>query len=144
MNQQSPEKSTTEGLDAILGQLTTDQIRFVIARQNCASDKEAAEEIELKPNSVYKWDNKELVNEAVRLMALDGLVVARHIRRRNLAKAMATKVAGLDSKSEHTRQGVATEIIEWEMGKATQRLEATGKDGGPIVVVNWEDADDTD
>jgi len=122
----------------VLAELTTDQLRFVVARQHCTSDKEAAEEIGLAAHSAYSWPNKDQVNEAVRLMALDGLVVAAHIRRRNLAKAMATKVKGLDSNSERVRQSVATEIIEWEMGRATQRQEVTGKDGELFeVVLKW-------
>lgn len=67
-------------------------------------------------------------------MALDGLVVARHIRRRNLAKAMMVKAAGLDAEDERIRQSVATELIEWEMGKATQKQEIAGAEGGAIFV----------
>lgn len=125
-SQNNPEKSISEQLDNILAQLTTDQIRFVIARQECATDKEAAEAIGIKPDTVYHWPA--LVKETVRLMAEDGLVVARHIRRRNLAKAMMVKVAGLDSGDERLRQNVATEIVEWEMGRAAQPHE------GDIVI----------
>jgi len=113
-------------------------LRFVVARQHCTSDKEAAAEIGLAAHSVYSWPNKDRVNEAVRLMALDGLVMAAHIRRRNLAKAMLVKVAGLDLDDDRVRQAVATEIIEWEMGRATQRQEVTGKDGELFeVVLKW-------
>ena len=128
----NPEKSISESLETVLAQLSTDQIRFVIARQEFATDKEAAEAIGIKPDTVYHWPD--IVREAVRLMVEDGMVTALHLRRRNLAKAMMVKIRGLDSKREQTRQGVATEIIEWEMGKAMQREthEHTGADGGPI------------
>lgn len=33
------------------------------------------------------------------------------------------------------RQSVATEIIEWELGKATQRQEHAGVDGRPIEII---------
>jgi len=66
------------------------------------------------------------------LMAHDGLIAAQHIRRSSLAKAMLVKVDGLDTNDESLRQKVATEIIEWEMGKATQKQEVTGAKGGPI------------
>jgi hypothetical protein len=146
-NQTSPENSISEQLAAILDQLSTDQIRFVIARQEFKTDKEAAESIDLKPDTVYHWKSREgaPLNEAVRLMAGDGLVIAQHLRRRNLAKAMAVKVAGLDSKDERMRQGIATEIIEWEMGKAEQPQKHTGTgDEGEFIVhivggVNLED-----
>jgi hypothetical protein len=122
------EKSSSE-LDQVLQRLTADQIRFIVARQEFSTDKEAAEEIGIKPDTVYQWKHKgHPIDSAVRLMALDGVIVAQHIRRRNLAKAMSVKVAGLNSEDEKLRQGVATEVIEWEMGRAT----LTGKDGGPI------------
>ncbi len=134
--QTKPEKSTSEQLEAVLGQLSSDQIRFVVARQECATDKEAAKALSIRPNTVYQWKSRDGVpiDDAVKLMAVDGLIVAQELRRRNLGKAMGVKVAGLDSDSERTRQGVASEIIEWEMGKAMQRKEITGADGEAIVV----------
>ena len=122
---------TTDELAATVRNLSQDQIRFVVARQECATDKEAAETIGVSPETVKGWKYKGIpIDDAVRLMALDGIVVASELRRRNLAKAMAVKVAGLDSGKENTRQNVATEIIEWEMGKAKQKqeLEISGLD----------------
>jgi hypothetical protein len=63
------------------------------------------------------------MDEAVRLMAHDGVVTALHIRRQALSEAMAVKRQGLSSDDERIRQSVATELIEWELGKATARLE---------------------
>lgn len=130
--QENPEKSNSEQLCSILAQLSTDQIRFVVARQEHATDKLAAKAIGVKPDTVYHWPK--IVREAVQLLAFDGLVLARHLRSRNLAKAMLVKISGLDSGKEQIKQNVATEIIDWEMGKATQRQEVTGKDGGPLAV----------
>jgi hypothetical protein len=123
-NQQNQRKSISDQLMAALAQLSTDQIRFVVARQDCATDKEAAMAIGIKPDTAYHWPP--IVKEAVRLMTEDGLSVARHVRRRNLAKAMLVKVGGLDSGDESLRQRVATEIIEWEMGRAQQPIEHGG------------------
>lgn len=132
-SQTNQEKSSSDELEQVLAELTVDQIRFVVARQEFSTDKEAAGEIGIKPDTVYQWKYKgHPIDEALRLMALDSVVVAKHLRRRNLAKAMAVKVAGLNSDEERTRQSVATEIIEWEIGKAKQRQEVTGAEGGPI------------
>lgn len=128
--QTSPENSISEQLESALAQLSTEQIRFVVARQEYVTDKEAAEAIDIKPDTVYHWPP--VVKDAVRLMAQDGLVVAQHVRRQALAKAMLVKVGGLDSDDEKIRQGASTEIIEWEMGKAAQPI--TGKDGGAIEI----------
>jgi len=115
----------------VLARLTLDQIRFVVARQECATAREAAKMVHLSESTVYRWG--EDVETALRLMAQDGLVTALHLRRRNLAKAMLVKVGGLDSADERTQQSVATEFIEWELGKATQTQEVTGKNGADIV-----------
>ena len=124
MNENQP--PITEELEAVLARLTVDQMRFVIARQEHSSDKDAAESLRISPATVKAWKHKGYpIDEAVRLMAHDGLIMARTMRRRNLAKAMAVKVAGLDNGDDKLRQGVATEIIEWEMGRATQHVENT-------------------
>lgn len=142
------EKPSSDELTQVLKRLSTDQIRFVVARQEFSTDKEAAIDIGLKPDTVYQWKYDGIpVNEAVRMMAVDGIHVARELRRRHLAKAMAVKVAGLDLNDDRLRQGVATEIIEWEMGKAAQPL--TGGNGGDVVIrLNWGepkvDDDDSD
>ena len=118
MNQ---EESSSDELQQVLDKLTIDQIRFIVARQQFSTDKEAAKQIGVKPDTVYQWKHKGIpIDEAVRLMAMDGLVVAQHVRRKALAKAMLVKVGGLDSSNEGARQRAATEIIEWEMGKAEQ------------------------
>jgi len=142
----SQEKSSSSELGQALARLSTDQIRFVVARQEFSTDKEAAQEIGVKPDTVYQWKHKGVpIDEAVRLMAFDGIEVASELRRRNLAKAMAVKVAGLDSTKEVTRQNVATEIIEWEMGKPMQKQEITGAAGGDLVFrVVYEDEPDSD
>lgn len=130
-NQADPEKSISDELAAVLAQLSTDQIRFVVSRQEFGTDKEAAQAVGLKPDTVYHWPG--MVREAVRLMAADGIAVAIELRRRNLPKAMMAKVAGLECDDERIRQGVATEIIEWELGKATQRQETDITTGGQAV-----------
>lgn len=137
---------TKTDLEQILEQLSVDQIRFVIARSNSVTDKEAAEKVNLNYGSIRQWpkDIKELIDQACHLMAEDGLITALHLRRRALAHAMEIKLSGLDSRDERIRQSVATEIIEWEMGKAMQRQELSGKDGGPIAflpVVMTEDVE---
>jgi len=126
--QEKDGKARSDDLDQVLAQLTNDQIRFVVARQEHPTDKAAAEFIEFKPHTVTNWKREGApIDEAVRLMAFDGLVTALHIRKRNLAKAMAVKVAGLDSNDARLRQSVSTEVIEWETGKAAQPTEHRGK-----------------
>ena len=121
-------EQSSEQLRQALEMLTTDQLRFIVARQEYATDKEAAEAIGIKPNTVSQWKHKGApIDEAVRLMAADGLVTAQVIRRKALAKAMAVKVSGLDDDKPEVRQRASTEIIEWEMGKADQPVKHSGE-----------------
>lgn len=130
--QENTEKSISERIDAILAKLSKDQVRFVVALQEFPSKKDAAEAIGLKPDTVYRWNGE--IEEAARLMAQERLEAAHALRRRALAKAIMVKLAGLDSQDEGVRQKAATEIIEWEMGKAAQRSEVTGAGGDHIIV----------
>ena len=123
-----PNGTNEDRLAEIVKKLSISQIRFVVARQETKSDKDAAEVIGISPSTVKKWDNKKMVDEAVRLMVYDGVVTALELRRRNLAKAMAIKVSGLDLEDdERLRQNVATEIIEGELGKPKQQTDITSK-----------------
>jgi len=140
---QETQVNSSSELEAVLEKLTPDQIRFVVARQECPTDKEAAEEIKVSASTISYWKRTGVpIDEAVRLMAFDGLTTALHVRRRNLAKAMLVKVAGLDDTDSTLRQRVATEIIEWETGKATQRQEISGADGEPLTVNFISNVDD--
>ncbi len=120
-------------LAAILKTLTPEQIRFLTARMGCVSDREAARQIGINIQAPYKWRIHDVpIDEALSLLEQDSLSLARHLRKHNLAKAMQAKIDGLNSRDQRLRQAVATEIIEWEMGKAMQRQELTGVDGGPV------------
>ena len=125
-------EQTRRRLSQVIADLSDIQLRFVVARSQCLSDTEAAQVLGLSRDRVYHWPNQ--VKEAVRLMAADGVVVALEMRRRSLAEAMAVKTAGLRSKKELVRQKAATEIIEWELGKAASRHEHGSDPDRPVKV----------
>ena len=110
----------SERLKELLQSLSTLQIRFVIARAETKTDKEACELIDLSTATPRNWPNKADVDETVKLMAYDGVITALELRRRALARAMAVKVSGLENTNDKIKQDAATEIIEWELGKAAQ------------------------
>ena len=118
------ETSNSKRIEEILGQLTNDQLRFVVARLQSRTDKEAAKVINIPANTVYSWTNKAEIDEAIMLIDAEPLDAAREIRKKNLVKAMMVKARGLDSKDERLAQAAATEIIEWELGKAKQAIDA--------------------
>ena len=120
------ENQEKQKLQTILAQLTKDQLRFIVALQEHHTKDAAAKAIGVKVATVYNWP-ADLIDEAARLMALDAVHAAIELRQRNLVKAVGVKVAGLDSKNEIIRQKAATEIMEWELGKASQPIDHTTK-----------------
>lgn len=117
------EKSISSELNDILSRLSVDQRRYVVARMDYPTKNDAAKAIGMKPDTVYRWPPD--VERAVELLSQDIITGAKQIRARSLAKAMLVKVKGLDSNDERLRQNVASEIIEWELGKAQQALDVT-------------------
>lgn len=122
----------------VFKKLSKDQLRFVVAMQDCNSKKEAAKMIGLNPNSVYNWGDE--VDDAIMALALDITQSAREMRKKALAKAVAVKLAALDSDDERIRQAAATEIIEAELGKAKQAMDLTT--GGDKIFVTLKSGDE--
>ena len=118
----------------MLGELEFDQLRFLVQRLEVSTDKEAAERIGYDPKTVSKWKGRGYpIDEALRLLASDGVIVAAEILRRKAGKAAATKTAGLDSDDEDMRQAVASEILDRVLGKATQKQEMDVTSGGEVI-----------
>jgi hypothetical protein len=135
-------KSTSERLQEALTALTPNQLRFVVALLDCKSKKEAAEAVGLEPNTVYGWNGN--IDQAYELFRLYRTEAALEIGKNALVKAMMVKVKALDSDDEGIRQRAATEIIEWQTGKAVQKQQISGDDGGPITIrVVYDEPDST-
>lgn len=134
------ESQEKQKLQTILAQLTKDQLRFIVALQEHHTKDAAAKAIGVKVATVYNWP-ADLIDEAARLMALDAVNAALELRKRNLIKAVGVKVAGLDSKDERIRQNAASEIMEWELGKASQPIDHTtkGEKINPYIGMNKAD-----
>lgn len=112
---------SSDQFQAVCDQLTIDQLRFVTARMNVSTDKEAALAIGVEPRTISEWKRAGVpIDEAVKLLIHDGLVLSRTILRRSVAEAAAVKRAGLYSDDEKVRQSAATEVLDRELGKAVQ------------------------
>jgi len=139
INETQQEKSTI--LADPFALLTDSQWRFVTAMLDnpSFSKADAARDVGLKPNTVYAWPDH--VDAALLLAREDMHRAALSVRKQALLKAMQVKLDLLESKDAKLRDKVATDIIEWELGKAIQRAqhEVSGRDGGAIVL-QWPDA----
>lgn len=129
------ETSKSKRIEEILSTLLPDQLRFIVARLQTRTDKAAAEEIGIAPDTVYGWPNKDQMDEAILLINAEPIDAAREIRKKNLVKAMMVKAKGLDSKDERLAQAAATEIIEWELGKAKMPVEHSGEVDTSVKIV---------
>lgn len=116
----------------VWGKLTPSQKRFAVAMQEYPTKKEAAESVGLSPNTVYNWPPD--VDTAVAFMTNNIALATLGIIQANATKAAQVKVEGLDSKDEKVKQAAATEILDRQLGKAVQRSELTGADGGDVRV----------
>lgn len=127
MAKENQQESTNQPSTDPFLQLTETQWRFVTAMVENPkfTKKEAAEHIGVEANTVYKWPD--YVKEAVLLSRQDIHNAALGMRRQAVLKAIAVKLALLDSDDEGIRSKAATEIIEWELGKALQRSDMTSK-----------------
>jgi hypothetical protein len=121
------EAPTVDNLAELLRQLSSSQMRFVTKRAWTDSDAEAAREIGLSPETVKAWKVKGApIDEAVRMMKHDGVIMAAEMLRRALADAVEVKVNGLFDRDRRIAQDAATEIMDRNLGKPTQRSENTG------------------
>lgn len=125
-----------EEVGKILEVLNPVQVRYVVAYVIERDKRKALEAVGLRGVDYGRWSerDKALVEEACRLIDLDVLGAALALRRKALLEALMVKVAGLRSRSEAVRQRVATEIIEWELGKAVARHDVSlRREGAPYV-----------
>lgn len=129
-NSQNTENPHTSDVFSLLSDT---QWRFVTAmiENPSFSKKDAAHHIGITPDHVYRWPD--YVNDAIAQARADVHEAARTMRRQAVLKAIAVKIALLNSDDEAIRSKAATEIIEWELGKASQITEVTGKDGGALA-----------
>lgn len=126
------ELSTSERFSRLWQSLSHNQRRFAVAMLECNTKAEAAKAIDLKPDTVYRWGDE--VDEVIDLMTLSAQETAVSMLTQALHKAVMVKLAGMDEKDAKIRQDAASEIIDRVLGKAMQRSEVSGPDGGAIEV----------
>ena len=129
-NTETPEN---QHIDDVFSLLSSSQWRFVTAmvENPSYSKKDGAAHIGITADTVYRWP--EYVNEAIAKARQNVHDAALSRRKQAVLKAVAVKIALLDSEDESVRSRAASELIEWELGKATNKTEHTGADGSELV-----------
>jgi hypothetical protein len=106
------------------------------------SKKDAAGAIGVRPATVYNWPK--YVDQAVAKAREDMHEAALTVRKNALLKAMRVKTALLDHKDGRIRDKAATDILEWELGKAAQPLKGGADDGAFVLRIEGIIGDDND
>jgi len=110
-----------ENIPELITSMTSKEIRLAVALMDEDVIAEGCRKIGVNPQTVYNHWDLDRVKELRDRMRVEAVEVALAMRHQNLNKAMATKVKLLESLDEAVRGKAATEIIEWELGKAVQR-----------------------
>jgi hypothetical protein len=143
----TPESSNTNQYEdseftQMLAQLSDVQLKYVDAMLRCPNKKQAAQEIGVRPNTVYKWPA--YVDEVVHLIRSNRLQAIKAMREQSAFKAMRVKLEGLDSSNPWIRQRVASEILAADLdapasARSTARARNTSQDQLPLTTDNQHD-----
>lgn len=117
------------------------QLDYVVARSKVRTDAQGFRDAGIPKSTFYKWpeETRNYLNELAQRVKRESALRAIMILQDAAEDAANVKVQGLESRKEHIKQAAATEILDRNLGKPTQKQEITGKDGAPIISVNWDD-----
>jgi len=100
-----------ERLGEIFFNCSVDQLKYITSRLKAASKWAAAELAGYKPNTIYKWDNKDELEEAVSLLLILSLWDAVAVMVKEHYRAALILIDALESESKKERIEAALEII---------------------------------
>ena len=124
-----------KSFEAMLEGLTPLQLDWVARRIDSRSDREASRLLGIDKDTPGRWKADGVpLDDIIAAAKQDGVILVSRRIRADLNWAYDVKRSGLHSKSEQVRQGAATEILDRGLGKATQRQEVSGPDGGTLVI----------
>lgn len=120
-----------------LDSLDERQLSYVVARSKCLSDSQALRDCGLGRSTFYSWDESErerLNGIAQRFKRETAMRVLMNLQEH--AEEASLVIAGLmKSRNENVKLKSAQDILDRVVGKASQPLEVSGKDGGAINVI---------
>lgn len=118
-----PKSAGNSSLEAIWGDLTPPQKKYVVAYQRHTSKADAAKEIGRSASTIYSWPDKvdhaaELFSDATAELAMqeleEALVEAAMVKTQEVRRPGST---------QENQQDAATDIMDRVMGKPTQKQE---------------------
>jgi hypothetical protein len=121
-------------LSQVLTELDDREIDYVFARSDANSNQDGLKRANLSWGWLRNRDVEKL-NEIARQIRVDTNYQAKRILKEAVAEAAKIKTGALKHRDERIRQAAATEILDRELGKPTQRQEVSGVDIQTINVV---------
>lgn len=129
-------------LKTSLNELKTDRAQFDYVMERSAN---SSIEMSLKLIGRSKgWfyglskERQELLETLANELHYATRLKAQAVLEESIVKAAEVKVNGLSSRNENIRQSSASDILDRNLGKATQRTELTGAEGKPIQFIEVE------
>jgi len=118
-----------------INQLSDLRLDYVMARSRVTSDAQGIRESGISKATFYSWSEEERnkLNDIAQKLKRDTALKALTIIQGAAEEAAKVKVAGLKSRDERVKQGVATEILDRGIGKAADKLDVTS--GGEKITV---------
>lgn len=113
--------------------LTPTQKRFVVAMQEHPTKKAAAEAIDIHPGTAYNWNGE--VDAVINFIRDNTALAMLGIYQNHGSKAAMVVGKLLDSPDEAVRLRAAQDIIDRNLGKATQRNEHSGPNGSALQIL---------
>jgi hypothetical protein len=125
-----------------INQLSDLRLDYVMARSRVTSDAQGIRESGVNKTTFYSWSEEERnkLNDIAQRLKRDTALKALTIIQNAAEEAAKVKVAGLKSRDERVKQGVATEILDRGVGKVTDKVDVTSA-GEKIIVTLREDND---
>ena len=120
----------------------------MIERSQVQTDKDGYIRAGMSKTTFYTWttERRDYLNTLARRLNTEVSIQILMELQAAGREAAQVKTDGLKSRNEQIRQRTATEVIEWLIGKPTQRVDQKTEVSGKVeLVVDWDDtADDQD
>lgn len=138
----NPPAAPTMTFEEVFNELSHKCRMYVLEKLANPAEKKVdiCERLGLHPEYIY--NKKKVIDQAIDLAAGKVAEVALVVLSEHLMSAVLVKIGGLDVDDDRLRQKVATEIIEWRLGKARQAMDITslGKGLGEVLSQTFDEA----
>jgi hypothetical protein len=122
-----------------LQELKPEELDYVMARSSNNSIAAACKEADLSQSTVYRWENRDQLDELATALRLDRHIEVELKLRDALPDAVQTIIDGLNERRYDTKFKAAVEILDRTLGKSTQKQEINAKvDGEMVVNLSWD------